>query len=587
MSRKRFHYAWEWRLAATPSALWPLVSDTNRFNRDAGVPHVEESAAVTPGTRRLKLRRYGVPIEWDEEPFEWVRPRSFGVVRKYATGPVVEMRVRTQLRADGAEHSILRYEVDILPRNILGYAAIPFEIGFVSARRFRAVFERYAQEAKAAPSNIIERVDFLSAPARLATGARDRMERGQQALAKLFARELIDALFDVVRRGHDSSAARIRPYVLADLWQVPRRSVVDLCLHATRAGILDLQWDVLCPMCRGPKQSRASLDGISQPVHCESCNIDYYANFEQQVELTFRPNAAIRHIDIHPFCIGGPQVTPHIVAQQVVPAHDRRTVEVELEAGGYRTRVGGVPGARLFRAEGAGAQEITLSNDSDEPRLVMVERLAWSDQALIAAEVIALQEFRDLFSSEALRPGEAISVGNMAILFTDLRDSTKLYRSIGDAPAFGRVQDHFDILREAMRAEEGALVKTIGDAVMAAFRRPAAAIRTIMRARELLAGLPEGVQPTNLKAGVHFGPCIAVTLNERLDYFGSTVNIAARLNGFSDGGDIIISDAVALDPEVQSLLHEPHLETSGFQAQLKGYEDAPLSLVRVRSSQKG
>ena len=69
-----FQYVWEWRLAATPDALWPYVADTNRLNRDAGIPVVTELPGAAPGTRRLLLRKYGVPVRWEEEPFEWVRP---------------------------------------------------------------------------------------------------------------------------------------------------------------------------------------------------------------------------------------------------------------------------------------------------------------------------------------------------------------------------------------------------------------------------------------------------------------------------------------------------------------------------------
>ncbi|MGQ0562013.1 MAG: DUF5939 domain-containing protein [Gemmatimonadota bacterium] len=605
---KQFRYVWEWRLAATPSALWPLVSDTNRFNRDAGVPFVQERAGDTPGTRRLRLRRYGVLIEWDEEPFEWVKPHRFGVLRRYTSGPVQEMRTFAQIIPAGDAHSLLRYEVTATPRNAVGFAAIPLEIGLVSARRFRAVCERYAEQARLAetrapPQSAQPPVDMLPKAASLVPGGRERLARVRAALGASFDADLVERLIDVVVRGEATAVARIRPYCLADAWSVRRRAVLDLCLHATRAGLLDLQWDVLCPFCRGAKQSNESLRGVTQPVHCDACNIDFYANFEQQVELTFRPNEAIRTIEVFPFCVGGPQLTPHIVAQQIVPAREARTIELELETGRYRVRSPGLPGGQLFQVSADGAapvylsaspegwngiepnvaprNECVLTNVTDERRLMIIERLAWSDQALTAAEVIALQEFRDLFSAEALRPGEAINVGNMAILFTDLLDSTRLYRQIGDASAFGRVMNHFDVLRDAMREEEGALVKTIGDSVMAVFRRPAAAIRTVLRAQQLLGALPEGVRPPNLKAGIHFGPCIAVTLNDRLDYFGSTVNIAARLGAHCGGGQIVVSDVVASDPEVRSLLNRPGFSSAEFDARLKGFDDAPVCLVRI------
>ena len=177
------------------------------------------------------------------------------------------------------------------------------------------------------------------------------------------------------------------------------------------------------------------------------------------------------------------------------------------------------------------SSDLQFENATDDEQLFILERTQWSDEAATAAEVTALQMFRDLFASEALRPGEQISVGTLTVLFTDLKNSTMLYREIGDATAFGRVMNHFDVLKQAIADEEGALVKTIGDAVMAVFRRPAAALRAMLVAQQRLASPPEGMAPLTLKAGLHVGPCIAVTLNDRLDYFGTTVNLAARLEG--------------------------------------------------------
>src|SRR5207302_4790672 len=133
---------------------------------------------------------------------------------------------------------------------------------------------------------------------------------------------------------------------------------------------------------------------------------------------------------------------------------------------------------------------INLDNATDEEQLFILERTAWSDDAATAAEVTALQVFRDLFAREALRPGERISVGTLTVLFTDLKNSTRLYREIGDATAFGHVMNHFDLLKEVIAEENGALVKTIGDAVMAVFRQPASALKAMLHAQQRLANPP-------------------------------------------------------------------------------------------------
>jgi class 3 adenylate cyclase len=419
--------------------------------------------------------------------------------------------------------------------------------------------------------------------------------------------ELIALLVDYIENADEFAVARIRPYELARLWGQAKRALLETCLCATRAGILDLQWNLICPMCRGGGAS-TTLKEISSQVHCAGCNIDFTVNFEQSVELTFRPNPSIRIADIETFCIGGPQVTPHIAAQQLLPPGSSRAIDLKLAAGRYRLRTMSLAGWQHLRATDAGNPVATLSasgagwsneeleigtdasldfeNATDEEQLFILERTAWSDDAATAAEVTALQVFRDLFASEALRPGEQISVGTLTVLFTDLKDSTRMYREIGDATAFGRVMNHFDVLKQAIADEEGALVKTIGDAVMAVFRHPAAALRAMLHAQQRLASPPDGMRPLTLKAGLHTGPCIAVTLNDRLDYFGSTVNLAARLEAQSTGDDVVVSAAVYDDPGVRELLSDPSngFVATRFAIPLKGFDNERFELWRVARS---
>jgi class 3 adenylate cyclase len=278
-------------------------------------------------------------------------------------------------------------------------------------------------------------------------------------------------------------------------------------------------------------------------------------------------------------------------------------LDLPLEVGNYRLRaleLSGDVGVKVC-SDGASSTAIAVSqrgwppeeleiaprtslelrNETDAEHLFILERLAWSDQAATAAEVTALQVFRDLFSTEAIRRGEQFSVGTLTVLFTDLKSSTQLYREIGDATAFGRVMNHFDVLKKLIAEQDGALVKTIGDAVMAVFRRPASALEAMLSAQQMLASPPEGVAPLTLKAGIHSGPCIAVTLNDRLDYFGSTVNLAARLESLSTGNDVIISRALYDDPEVRQLLDSEGFEATPFEHELKGFAEEQFELWRV------
>jgi class 3 adenylate cyclase len=606
VSEREFHYRWEYDLRASPQALWPLVSDTNRFNHDAGLPDVSTQGSSElrggVGRRRLRLKKLGVGVEWEEEPFEWVRPFRFGVARRYRTGPVSEMRVAAELseREGGGTHLV--YDVRLRPRGALGRAVIPLQVGRVSARKFAEVFRRYDQLALDEQTQIFDE----SRAAGLGTGARALLGVllgrlvGDGADAMLAAR-----LCETVEAADELTLSRLRPYALADAWGAPRREVLELCLRATRAGLLDLRWELLCPVCRGAQQSAASLQDVRADQHCDSCQIDFTVAFDRSVEVVFRPNASVRRVEARDFCIGGPQVTPHIVVQQLVPSGETRTVSPLLEEGRHHLRIDANQDARTLLVSASGSAELTLEadveaeelnvsthpsielrNDTGAERLFRIEREAWGGQAATAAEVTALQLFRDLFAAEALRPGDQISVGQMTILFTDLRNSTRLYREIGDAVAFGAVMNHFDVLREEIAREGGSIVKTLGDAVMAVFPRAAPALRAIIKAQTALAAPPEGVRPLTVKAGLHAGPCIAVTLNGRLDYFGSNVNIAARLEPLSTGEDCVITADVCRDPEVAELLADPAsgLAAEPSEAMLKGFDNECFELWRVKRS---
>ncbi|HET9714089.1 MAG TPA: adenylate/guanylate cyclase domain-containing protein, partial [Pyrinomonadaceae bacterium] len=297
------------------------------------------------------------------------------------------------------------------------------------------------------------------------------------------------------------------------------------------------------------------------------------------------------------------QWTPHIVAQQLLPRGEKRELNIPLELGNYRLRTlelrgsqdmtvtpEGETSAQVTLSENGWTQEplrvrerfsLSLNNETDVEQLLILERMEWSDQATTAAEVTSLQMFRDLFATEALRPGEQISVGTLTILFTDLRHSTQLYREIGDATAFGRVMSHFDVVKKVIAEHDGAIVKTIGDAVMGVFRSAADGLRAMLEVQEILASPSDGGIPLTLKAGLNTGPCIAVTLNDRLDYFGSTVNMAARLECLSSGSDVIISRSVFEDARVRELIESEGLSAEEFDMSLKGFDYERFELWRV------
>ena len=188
--------------------------------------------------------------------------------------------------------------------------------------------------------------------------------------------------------------------------------------------------------------------------------------------------------------------------------------------------------------------------------------------------------FRRLCPEQLLRPGDDVEIGQVAILFTDLQGSTRLYDSLGDAPAYRLVRDHFAFLSELVARHHGSIVKTVGDAVMAAFHDPADAVRGVLSMQDEVANFNRGRRDSGivLKLGLHLGACIAVTAGGVLDYFGSAVNTAARLEHQCRGGEVIISEAVLTDPEAREAL--AGRAVSEETVTLRGL-NAPVRIVRV------
>ena len=590
-------------LKSSPAELWPFAADTGRFNRDSGLPPVERvlhAEGVLPGAKRLQLTYAGVyKWVWDEEPFEWVFPYRFEVRRHYLRGPFAEARIVMSMRErpEGGTH--LRYEVRMRAPHLLGELAILFQFGLLNVPgRIRAIFKKYDEiiQRGGSPYDVTGR-------ARFASGGRERLGAAKQAIVQDAADQpILDHLVYLLEHADDLALQRLRPYQLADFWQLPRRRVLEVFLRAARAGVLDMRWELLCPSCRGAGASHTSLGEVRNHAHCDTCDIDYTVNFDRQVEVVFRPNPSVRVVPAQlQYCVAGPQSGPHIVVTQIIPVGEIIDVSAALDEGRYSLTASGLSGELPVLATPQGAVEqrldvlaggwpegeltiatrphLSFTNATAAPQTLALKRAAWRDDAATAADVTSLQLFRDLFSREALRAGEEIQITSVTLMFTDLRDSTRLYRQIGDAPAFGRVRQHFDLLEEAIAAEGGAIVKTIGDAVMAVFRQPVAALRAIETAHASIARL-QGTPALEMKAGIHTGPCIAVTLNERLDYFGSTVNIAARLPGLAEGGEVVFSNEIRTDPEVLAWLRENRPSPVWFEASVKGY-DKPFSFWRM------
>lgn len=195
---------------------------------------------------------------------------------------------------------------------------------------------------------------------------------------------------------------------------------------------------------------------------------------------------------------------------------------------------------------------------------------------LTAKRLLTNQIFRDIYRTDTLDVDQRLKITSLTFLFTDLKGSTALYNRVGDLVAFDLVRAHFQVLNEIVAAEAGAVVKTIGDAVMATFPTPERAVAAALRMRQAMRAFntEHGEEELLLKIGIHEGPCLAVVLNERQDYFGQTVNIAARVQGLADSQAIHTTRSVVDHPGTAKLLAESGVAPAQRERLLRGIPDA-------------
>lgn len=410
--------------------------------------------------------------------------------------------------------------------------------------------------------------------------------------------EVVSAIRTYIENAAPPRLQQMSAYRMADEWELPRDEVLAAFLYGTRLGLFDLEWNVHCPSCTGVVNRAAHLEHLRSAAHCDFCQIHIDASFDRSVEVTFKVNDDVRKVEPADYeALARHWNYLELLGRFEIPAEETLDIPVQFQTGNYYigyppvivaegeppARPQGLtvfwdgqswhradrdvryPGPCLIRAENRSQRPATL-------HFIRVRPYPWTS----AAEITALQNFRDLFSSELISPDETFAIRNLVIVFTDIKGSTALYERLGDSDAYYLVKEHFRIMREVVGTHHGAVVKTIGDAVMATFMVSTDAINALFAMQDAFETytvqekIPEG--HIIIKVGAHRGPCIAVNSNDRLDYFGRTVNIAARVQGLSTGRDIMLTRSFYEEPPVKAIVNQSGWQLRHFNAELRGIE---------------
>ena len=445
--------------------------------------------------------------------------------------------------------------------------------------------------------------------------------------------EVVGAIERLVQAAPDSALSRINALDFARGHKLDEERVIAGFLHAARTGLFDLSWNILCPSCGGVLDANSTLKTVTRPEYrCAFCAAGYEPILDEIVEVTFTVNPRLRRIAAHDpetlplrdyyrqiFWSSGIDlpddetlagVLDDVTLEAIeLPVGEKALLSLTLPAGTVIVFDPVTHSAQFIEVKGEPTRErqslsllldnqrvatatttlrpgplrLTLENRSNMRALPGVwiadhqleELLARRKPFLTAKRLLTNQTFRDIYRADTLDVEQRLKITSLTFLFTDLKGSTELYDRVGDLIAYDLVRRHFRVLTDIVGAEAGAVVKTIGDAVMATFPTPNRAVSAALRMRDAMRGLNEERKTDDLmlKIGIHEGPCLAVMLNERQDYFGQTVNIASRVQHLASSRAIYATGSVVSHEASAQLLSKTGLAPVLQHQALRGVAD--------------
>ncbi len=574
----RFEHSWD--LTASPSQLWPFVSNTDRVNHAIGLPAVTYTNRIDPihGVQRFaEVKILGQQVRWQEHPYEWIEGRRLSVLREFTHGPFRWFVNVVELQPSVAGGTRIVKTLIVTPRNWVGKQLAKLQLGKKAKAGFGRTYRQIDDYIAQSQFNRADRDPFIGRTELQGPQRQKLHGRLEQLRQCKLDPHVVDTLGQFLEHASDLEVARVRPLALAERFQIDATQVVNACLEGTRLGIFSLLWDIMCPSCRIPADIQETLAAIKDHGFCESCNLNFGIDLAESVELIFRVHPEIRPVETATYCIGGPAWSRHVVAQMRLVAGERFACELSLSEGAYIVRGPQLPFIINFRVGHnnevrrielslarppadariqlpVGSQVLNLCNDSASDQLVRIERSVDRGDALSAARATSMALFRELFPGEVLSSDQIVSVAHITVMRIKIHGAQQLYERLGDGPAFNQIRTTLEQVLRAVKENSGALVKTIGEGALASFVEPVDAVRTAV-------DLIDQLRSANVKLSIalHSGSAMVATLDERLDYFGLTLKSLEQLVECCPENSLQATTAITETPEVQSFIAERNL----------------------------
>jgi class 3 adenylate cyclase len=318
--------------------------------------------------------------------------------------------------------------------------------------------------------------------------------------------EQIKAIYRFIMQSKPKDLLLLNPNIMSIKLDLEQGDLLDIIILGVVEGLFEMQWDMSCPHCGEIADHSHHFNELPGESHCTSCKVNFDNFADENITIA---------ISLHPNLFEGEAPMPG-TARKI----DKRV------------------------------------------------------QPVTALDLIGSPFFRKYFSSEVPDVTHSVKIRSVTVLFTDLVRSTELYSSMGDLNAYSFIKEHFDALFQSIAKNSGGVIKTIGDAIMVIFKEPVDAVKTSFELKQAVADLlvKNKIKNDNygLKVGISSGTALIVKMNDVMDLFGTTINIAARIVNFADNNSVSTTPSITDNPEVKEFLATENIGMKPVQEKLKG-----------------
>lgn len=539
-----------------PGALFAVLADSDKLYRTLGQVMVSREPLVGEGSARFLLRaRTGASaIPFTELPPQWNQPSLLVTKRVLHQGVLASIATRFTLSPQ-LQGTQLVVEVQLEPR-------LP---------QLSWLVKLYGQGSLWHLCRTLARIDAgiprgektQLRPAQLEPEPLSRVQRTIKTTLSPEDQPVFDELVALLRRTDDLEVDALRLSSVCESLGQSEPTVLRLLLEASSHGLLQPSFDVLCPSCRVPAVQYDHLGELSDEVFCALCELRVPVEFAGNVEVTFRPAASLRRLTRPLYTSVNPSTAPHVLTQLVLPASSTVTFAVPSEPGEFRLWArGGASG--VLKVSTLGPQQasievgdsivpatvevvmggtLEIAHKTNQARHFKLERTDWVHQKLLAHRLTLHPLFRRLFPSEMPKPSVQLSVPSVALWMSEFPSIGELCAALGDTGAFRQLLDLEQAVQKAVEQEGGAVIRSEGTGLLAAFEEVAVALRAAVAAQRAVMALRTDnpfAHLLGMRLGLLTGPATLVCADRRLDYFGQTLAVCERLRSEAHSGDILM-----------------------------------------------